>query len=754
MSHTFHGSDYVLDRIAPWLLCGFTIFILRSWLGPGLPIFFDAHSHLARSWMVSEALRAGAFPAWTNAWYGGYPLLEFHSPLYYYTAGALTLMVGDVVLATKLLNFGAQLGIVLGFYSLLRQLGQRAAVAAVGSALLLKSSLVSWLVGTVGNYPSLVVAMILPLLLRRFLCRAGSQDEERGGGYGLAVGQGLLWAAMMAGHLSNSVAQVAPLLAFQLSWLWESHRSLRAAGTLSLYLAGALVLATLLQAFNIVPMLSRLDGTSLLLLRFDPPLRNLDFVPLLTLAGLRPHSLDYSYAHSTGLLFSAVAVGMSLFSLGGRGRRWRPLSFGLGTALISIPLVGDRTAISAVFFGLALCGAALHEVTEIAHRWRPAAGNGLIAVAALAVLAWPGAVSKYPVPRFQPADALDVYAQIPDSATQSRTFDLTRSGISADGFYGWSSFSPAVSGRSIPFGAFPQASSLDINVLMALASIWVEDNRRGGGWSELSLDAFFLAHVEFLIDRAPGEAPSDPPAPAHRSNRLSRQLHQLEEASPVLFSERLSPLPPKWTGPPAARASSLSPLLSRLLEVWTADGFKRDRVRDSALRPVSRTRGRRDWTLLAPVVEAMGIDRRRAVADQLFSAHGGSRKAAPALPRVDFELLEHSEGPVLARLVVRASRSGHLRVSYSYDRDLRVTLDGSPVPILPDALGGAFLMDLPRGNHSVEIRPPDPTFRAGLAIACGLAWIALLPTALSRRRRSDEEGQRAPSRMDEERSAR
>ena len=32
-----------------------------------------------------ESLRAGEFPSWSFAWYGGYPLLEFYAPLYYFS---------------------------------------------------------------------------------------------------------------------------------------------------------------------------------------------------------------------------------------------------------------------------------------------------------------------------------------------------------------------------------------------------------------------------------------------------------------------------------------------------------------------------------------------------------------------------------------------------------------------------------------------------------------------------------------------
>ncbi|MEE9606576.1 MAG: hypothetical protein V3U03_02475, partial [Myxococcota bacterium] len=43
----------------PLTLALYSGFALRDFLGEGLPIFFDAHSHLARSWFTARAFAAG-----------------------------------------------------------------------------------------------------------------------------------------------------------------------------------------------------------------------------------------------------------------------------------------------------------------------------------------------------------------------------------------------------------------------------------------------------------------------------------------------------------------------------------------------------------------------------------------------------------------------------------------------------------------------------------------------------------------------
>jgi len=707
----------------PWLLLAYAAFSLRAYLGPGLPIFWDAHSHLARSWFVSEALRAGEFPGWSNAWYGGYPALEFYSPFYYWCSGALAALSGDVIETTKVLLYVGQLAAVMGFQLFLRRLGLTVPIATVGALLLLKSSLLRWIIGTVGNYPTLMLVLILPFLLAYFL---RSADALRQGKEGAAprflAGNALFLAGMGASHLTNTTAQLPALLAFELVWLWVSRYSFADWKRAVTLLAYGLALAGVLQVFIVVPMLRDVRGVSLWLLASDPPLRSLSLDPLLTLLGLGHYDFSYVFVMGSGATLFFCAVGMSLFSLSERGRRYRAIAAGFAVAVICIPLLGDRSATSAFVFQLALCAGAIQVLATLASRWLPRGEHVVIAATLVAAIVWPGAVADQPVPRYVRDKAFRLYSLIPETPTRSRTFDLTPNSVSVDGYYGWSSFSPAISKRAIPFGGFPQASSLDTNVLMALSSVWVREFRAHKGlqkWSDVALDIFFMADVQFLIDRP------------------NRKLQRLPHASPAIFSERLEPVP----APAARPGGTATTLLARLQQAWAGDEEGRTLFRDSSLRPAKRAWDADDWKLFTPIVEAMGIDRKHATADKLFTEH--EPIPAPTAPVIGgglnatwFAVLQHEESLQHARIVAKASKPGYVRISYSYAPRLRVTLDGNPATIVPDALGGAFIMPFPAGSHSVEIRPPSANLRIGLAATCLLLGAALFVLVLLRREKA------------------
>ena len=93
---------------AAWLgVALYASWALRDFLQDGLPLEWDAHSHLARAGFVERAFAAGQYPAWANDWYGGYRLLEFYSPLWYWLSAAVGLALRDLVLAVKLVVWAA-----------------------------------------------------------------------------------------------------------------------------------------------------------------------------------------------------------------------------------------------------------------------------------------------------------------------------------------------------------------------------------------------------------------------------------------------------------------------------------------------------------------------------------------------------------------------------------------------------------------------------------------------------------------------
>jgi len=78
------------------------------------------------------------------------------------------------------------------------------------------------------------------------------------------------------------------------------------------------------------------------------------------------------------------------------------------------------------------------------------------------------------------------------------------------------------------------------------------------------------------------------------------------------------------------------------------------------------------------------------------------------------------------------SAPGFVRLSYTYDPELRLTLDRAPVRAYADALLGAIVVAVPAGNHTIRIEPPPGSLRSALLgfsllFTAGLAALLWIP---------------------------
>jgi hypothetical protein len=90
--------------------------------------------------------------------------------------------------------------------------------------------------------------------------------------------------------------------------------------------------------------------------------------------------------------------------------------------------------------------------------------------------------------------------------------------------------------------------------------------------------------------------------------------------------------------------------------------------------------------------------------------------------------------------VARASAPGFVRLSYSYDADLAVRVDGQPAEFVPDALGAGIILAFPAGAHAIAVDAPRTTQRALLlAASAGLAVGLLAVLAGTRGARGAED---------------
>ena len=89
-----------------WALGGVfvgSLFCVRYYFAPGqLAWGGDAAEHILYVQIASRSFAAGEWPIWTNCLAGGSPFLQFYGFLFFYLAGAVELLLGDVFTSIKL----------------------------------------------------------------------------------------------------------------------------------------------------------------------------------------------------------------------------------------------------------------------------------------------------------------------------------------------------------------------------------------------------------------------------------------------------------------------------------------------------------------------------------------------------------------------------------------------------------------------------------------------------------------------------
>lgn len=131
-----HLTNFLQDASQPQALAALAI--LLPWLGhcyfsPGVLLGGDTGSHISRYLEVARGLDEGVLSAWTNYQYTGAPLLWFTGPLLYVVGGAAAWLIGDAVVAAKVVLFATQVASGFLFFALLRRLDVRPGLAAVAA---------------------------------------------------------------------------------------------------------------------------------------------------------------------------------------------------------------------------------------------------------------------------------------------------------------------------------------------------------------------------------------------------------------------------------------------------------------------------------------------------------------------------------------------------------------------------------------------------------------------------------------------
>jgi hypothetical protein len=574
--------------------------------------------------------------------------------------------------------------------------------------------------GVIGNYPTLFLYIGAPFLL----LAVQRTDQTPRSCLRLFASGSLLFSAMALGHLTNTLQILPGLLAFAVATLWQ--RLTRPWLALA-SLAAALLAAGALTAFLTIPMLRSFYLVSLSL---DAGGIAWDLEPVAIALGLAPGSMRRIFVATPGLFWCALAVGAGLVSLHPRHARWRPCLAGLCASLFSLALLGERAAISLIFFVSPLCVAALEIASRLAQdRLGPGAAAALQGLAVAALPLWHLTRDLTPL-RYVDPQSHAVYQRIPRPGDLGRSFDVTPATDAVDGVYGQSSFSPYWTGRAIPFGGFPQGAPLASNLQLALVGKLVSELAAPQPLlSADALDLLGLLHVEWLVDRSDSPRLARIALDPNTGELLEPGLLRLRHASPALFAPRLEPLPGAARGGSGKGVPSLLPLLEAQ---WARDPLAARGQR--SLDALNRTGTRRDWPVLLPLLRGMRIQREQLHADRFFvetTLPGDARSEAPgaAIDTVPFAVLSHQERLGSVEVVARASAPGFVRLAYSFDPELTVAIDGEPAQGVADFLGGVVL-PFPAGTHTIRLEAPRAILRVRLlwcsgAIAAALAllWV-------------------------------
>src|SRR5947207_9736256 len=95
---------------------------LRWHASPGFIAGFDVDLHASTVALAAKEISEGRYPAWTDAWYLGFPLLRYYGAAYYLPAAALAALT-DVRFGVKAVACVWHLAAVPSAYALARETG-------------------------------------------------------------------------------------------------------------------------------------------------------------------------------------------------------------------------------------------------------------------------------------------------------------------------------------------------------------------------------------------------------------------------------------------------------------------------------------------------------------------------------------------------------------------------------------------------------------------------------------------------------
>ncbi len=705
-------------RVMIGLLGLASVIITRCYLAPGQVFMGDAETHMLRSWMFVEHFRNLDTPVWSNAWYGGFPLLANYGPLYFIVTALLTLVVGNIHLATKLLLWSCHVGSILAMFFFLREATRRDLAAFVGALAYALTFHRLHIILYQGDLQLSVVFLLYPLLLliaERFI--RTRQHAKR-----TFVGMALIEAALVLNHHGYAFfglvflgIYLAARLAVTPGSAWNRFKVL-------VFFGWTEVAALAMSAFLVVPFL--LDMNEYRGLNGGSPFGIL--IPNLWGPIMLAKLFRWKAIGDGGSIgYLGVSIGV-LALVGGwhAARRRHPPVVGLiAAAIASLVMVRNYGQYNIknidffMIFACALAGWALLAVddpavrvgilTRARDRWRghfPA--RATVVMAALLIVDL-GPTTFQSVYRENYEFKQPMYARVlgldgPYKVIERQvltydprqppgaSFDPHKFGIP-------SAYAPI----ETPLGFFHEGAGLSFGYTMEMVK-QLQRDLNAGRVSDDAAVALYLMGAKYVIfrDRYQWFSPDLEPSPLIT---MSNGVLQTTHATPLLASTRVIALA-DVAGYPATDLIRERRYLDRDAFDYSEDVFRQ---------------------LVLPLIDRMNVHMDRGTADVLIARDETRRLDLGDPGRLEFSVDEFSTDLKRVRVGYRSNVDSVGRLPFNYFPYLDVEVDGRRVDFDRSAMN-EILLRLPAGAHVVTVRGTAPPMQASMLWASLAALLGVL----------------------------
>jgi 6-pyruvoyl-tetrahydropterin synthase related domain len=716
MTELLHRAERSPRLLLTILTVG-TLVVTRTYMTPGRVFMGDSETHMLRSWMFAEHFRHFATPVWSNAWYGGFPLLANYGPLYFAVTAALSLLFGNIDNATKVLLWACHVGSVLGMFLLIKTVTRAPLAALVAAFAYALSFHRLHILLYQGDLQVAVLFLLLPFILltaERFI-------RERQHARRAFVVSSLLLAVMILNHHGYAFFGLVFTAIYLTVRLALSDGHILDRFKVLVFFALTQVAALLTSAFLIVPFLFETDEhrgmpNSALPILVPNPLGPIMLIKLFRWANIGDGgSIGYM-----GLSIGVLAVWGAVYGL----RRKDPVVAGCTAAAVaSLLMVKDHVSYNVkninffMVFIAALSAWALLAVVQPTdgegrfangrRRWRERfpARTAAILLALIFLDLGPTTFQsvyrenyEFKQPMYDRVLALGEPYKVVER--QVLTYDPNRP---PDAFFDPRKIGvpSAYASTQTPLGFFHEGAGRSFGYHAELVKLLHRD-LNAGRISPDAAEGLYVMGVKYVIfrDRYRWFTPSLEPSPAFA---LQDGILRLAHATPLLLSTRVI----------STRAVAGYPATDLMVE----GRYLEDETFDYDDRYYRE--------LVQPLIKTMGLDMPRGVARTLIARDEGAVGDLGPVELIDAQILDFSTSLKRVDVRYRSTHDAIGQLPYTFFPHLRVEIDGARTPFFRSAMD-QILVRVPAGDHTVTIHGLMPPLQYRMAWLSAISLLAVL----------------------------